>query len=295
MISDYKSTTAKAIQGSGKKEISFFKRDSEKIGIITGATSGIGKAFAFHLAQQGFNLVITGRRHQVLNEVAAELTDRFRIKVFKVIADLAVKKDVQYLLHVVEKLQRIDILINNAGYGLRARFHQDDIENQLKMLQVHVTTPIILIHKVLTPMINARRGAIINVSSIASYTPTADNSMYTGTKSFLRNFSISQHLALRQYNIQVQCLCPGFTHTDFHKKIGIAPNFRNILEGWMEPGEVVKYSISHLNKYRVMCIPGRWNRMVLKLLSVIPASLQYFLSDLIKNHLFRHKDSMMPD
>jgi short-subunit dehydrogenase len=230
-----------------------------------------------------------------LNEVADELTDRFRIKVFKVIADLSVKKDVQCLLHVVEKLQRIDILVNNAGYGLNARFHQDDIENQLKMLQVHVTTPIILIHKVLTPMINARRGVIINVSSMASYTPTADNSMYAGTKSFLRNFTISQHLALRQYGIKVQCLCPGFTHTDFHRKIGIAPNFKNIWAGWMEPREVVRYSISHLGNYRVMCIPGRWNRMVLKLLSVIPANLQYFLSDLIKNHLFRHKDGMLPD
>ncbi len=295
MISDLKSTASKATQGAGKMRISLFNHENEKTGIITGATSGIGKAFAFHLAQQGFNLVITGRRHEVLNEVAAELTDRFRIKVYKVIADLSVKKDVQYLLHVVEKLQRIDILVNNAGYGLTARFHKDDINNQLKMLQVHVTTPIILIHKVLTPMINARRGVIINVSSMASYTPTADNSMYTGTKSFLRNFTISQHLALRQYGIQVQCLCPGFTHTDFHKKIGIAPNFKNIWEGWMEPGEVVKYSISHLNNYRVMCIPGRWNRMVLRLLSVIPASLQYTLSDLIKNHLFRHKDSMMPD
>jgi short-subunit dehydrogenase len=192
-------------------------------------------------------------------------------------------------------LQRIDILVNNAGYGLKAKFHHDDIDNQLKMLQVHVTTPIILIHKVLTPMINARRGVIINVSSMASYTPTADNSMYAGTKSFLRNFTISQYLALRQYGIRVQCLCPGFTRTDFHKKIGIAPNFKNILAGWMEPMEVVRYSISHLDNYRVICVPGRWNRIVLKLLSVIPASLQYFLSDLIKNHLFRHKDGMLPD
>jgi short-subunit dehydrogenase len=295
MISDHKNITAKAIQASGQMRISFFKHDGEKIGIITGATSGIGKAFAILLAQQGFNLVITGRRHQLLNEVADELTDRFRIKVFTVMADLSVKKDVQYLLHVIEKLPRIDILVNNAGYGLKTKFHQDEIENQLKMLQVHVTTPILLIHKVLSPMINARQGVIINVSSLASYTPTADNSMYAGTKSFLRNFTISQHLALRQYGIKVQCLCPGFTHTDFHKKIGIAPNFKNIMAGWLEPGEVVKYSISHLHSYRVMCIPGRWNRMVLKLLSVIPASLQYVLSDLIKSHLFRHKDGLMPD
>jgi hypothetical protein len=296
MISEYNNTALKVKKKSGTTGIYYNHNNNEKYGIITGATSGIGKAFAFHLAQQGFNLIITGRKPDVLKEVASELKNKYDIKVIDIIADLAVKKDVINLLRTIENLKRIDILINNAGYGLKERFHQDEIGNQLKMLRVHVTTPIILIHKVLTKMKKAHNGTIINVSSMGVYLPTAGNAMYIGTKSFLHNFTLSLHMDLQKYGIRVQCLCPGLTHTDFHKNMGIAEGLsQNKWAGWMEANEVVRYSLTNLKNDRVLCIPGRFNRIALALTSILPANLLHKLSNLVKNLFIRSKESMMPE
>jgi uncharacterized protein len=253
-----------------------------KTAVITGATSGIGKSFAYQLAQLGYDLIVTGRKQNLLNEISVDLENSYNVDVKVVIADLEKADDVKLLMEIMNQQESIDVLVNNAGFGLNEVFHEDKVENQLKMLQVHVVSTVLLIHKILPKMIKQRSGIIINVSSMAAYIPTSDNAMYTSTKSFLKNFTTSLNMELRQFEIYAQCLCPGFTYTDFHKKLG-----RNTKEngakktGWMTPNEVVTCSLKSVKYRKNLCIPGILNKLVVLLAILLPAGLINKISKLM--------------
>lgn len=254
------------------------KQKSCKTAIITGATSGIGKAFAFYFAKHGFNLVITGRRAEIIHRVAEEIKITFGVKVEVVIADLSDKDDLSKLLRTIDRLKSVDALVNNAGYGTGMRFSEDHIESQLAMLRVHVDAPLMLIHKVLPFMMQKKSGIIINVSSMAAFTPTARNALYTSTKMFLKNFSESLYLDVSQYGIKVQCLCPGFTRSDFHRNRNANFNWFGLkLLRWLEPHEVVAYSMQCIKKGSVICIPGVFNRLLINATYLIPRKFYYTL------------------
>lgn len=127
-------------------------------------------------------------------------------------------------------------------------------------------------------MISQRKGSIINVTSLAAYAPSSVNTMYTSTKSFLTNFTESLHMDLKRYGINVQCLCPGFARTDFHKKLSLKKepvdhHFMN----WMDPSEVVKHSLNYLETGKILCIPGAANRLIAGLISMLPRRFYYYL------------------
>ncbi len=252
---------------------------NRKLAIITGATSGIGKEFARCFARQGYDLLITGRRKDVITRVADEISTAYGVKVNVVIADLSVKKDVTALLQVVGMHHHIEVLVNNAGYGMNLSFSEDEIDHQLGMMNVHVNAPLMLIHKVLPQMIERRSGIILNVSSMAAWLPASRSTMYVSTKSFLKSFTESLFLDVRRYGIRVQCLCPGFTTSDFHRNLNILTDrIKHRLFPWMEPSAVVEYSMHCLEKGKIVCIPGVWNRLLTLLASVMPRNLYYNLS-----------------
>lgn len=268
------------------------KPENRQMAVITGATSGIGREFARSFARLGYDLLITGRRRDVIAGVAAEIRKEYRVKVRVVIADLSVKEDVASLLQVIGMQQNITALVNNAGYGMKLSFSEDEIDHQLDMVSVHVDAPLMLIHKVLPRMIENRSGIIINVSSMASYFPTSGGAMYTGTKSFLRSFSESLHLDVGRYGIRVQCLCPGFTVSDFHRNSNLMTDkIRNGLLPWIEPSAVVQYSLKSLERGMVVCVPGFRNRFLVWLASVMPRNLYYHLSLRLENKFRQRKES----
>ena len=249
-----------------------------KTALITGATSGIGKEFAYNFARRGYNLIITGRRKHEISLVASRLRNKYHVRVDVIIADLSVRNDLHRLLKIIEKKRNIEVLVNNAGYGLSEKFAEDQINNQLKMLKVHVTAPLLIIHKVLPQMIRQGKGSIINVTSLAAYAPDSGNTMYTSTKSFLTNFTESLFMDLNRYGIRVQCLCPGFARTDFHNKLNSKKELaNNHFINWMDPSDVVKYSLHSLETGKIICIPGMANRMIVGLISMLPRRLYYFL------------------
>lgn len=251
---------------------------SRKLAIITGASSGIGEAFAFHFASQGYDLLITGRRHKALYHVASKISTTYGVIVFPIIADLSVKQDVENLIATISRLENIEILINNAGYSLREKFSEGSIDDQMAMMDVHVNVPLKLVHSVLPNMIVKRTGTIINISSLAADMPTSVNTMYASTKSFLKTFSESLHLNIEEYGIQVQCLCPGFTHTNFHRNYQLPKDANNPLTPWMSPNQVVDYSIKSLNKKKVICIPGFRNKLIHAIVTATPRKIYYFLA-----------------
>ena len=251
------------------------RRSGKGTALITGASSGIGAAFARRLAREGYDLVITGRREQLLADLAREIGSSSPAKVETVIAELSADRDLEALLETIHG-RDVSALVNNAGYGQKKSFLEDSIENQVQMVQVHVLAAMRLAYAVVPGMIERGGGIIINVSSMASFFPLPRNCTYCSTKAFLRIFSETLHIELRRYGILVQAICPGFTRTDFHARMGTARWERfakNVL--WMDAAEVARISLRTLGNGKVICIPGAFNKFLATLRFAIPKRAYY--------------------
>ncbi len=252
-----------------------------KFAIVTGGTSGLGKAYAQYLAKNGWNLLITGRREMILLDIKKELEQKYNIDVQVSIADF--NNEVQFgeLLFRINSYQHIDLLINNAGFGSRDGFFDEDYQNQSKMLNVLVSAATRIVHEVVPKMLRDNSGAIINVASLSAFIPTPLNYFYCSSKAFIVSFTECLNVDLLHSNIEVQALCPGFIHTEFHSKMGVKNEQNSLREKllWMTPESVVRSSFKSLSKNSVICIPGVVNRIVYKLMKFIPRSLSYKILD----------------
>lgn len=237
---------------------------SENIVLITGATSGIGAAFAKKYASLGYNLIITGRREEKIRAFAYELMNKHSIQVEVIIAELSNDNDLENLTNKVRNTD-LSVLINNAGFGLKNNFHEEQPLAIERMVKVHSLAPVKLTHAALLNMVPKKKGAIINVSSIAGFCPYPKNSVYAATKAFVNLFSKSVALELNDIGVKIQAICPGFTVTDFHEKMGFNPSDYYSKRGLfkaMRPEEVVEYSFKALAKNKVICIPGFRNKLI---------------------------------
>ena len=227
--------------------------------LITGATAGIGAAYAKLLAKEGFDLVLVARDLPRLKGVAKVLSKLYKIKAETIKADLT--KPAQ-LAKVEKRLANnskpIEVLINNAGFGLKDSFLVSNLAKEQELLDVLVTAPMRLSHAVLPGMIKRNSGSIVNVSSVASFIA---GGTYSAAKSYLTIFSEYLHTELRDTNIKVSALCPGFTRTEFHArgkmKMSGLPNYM-----WTTVDQVVAKSWRYVKAGKVICIPG-WQYMLL--------------------------------
>ena len=227
--------------------------------LITGATAGIGAAYAKLLAKEGFDLVLVARDLPRLKGVAKELSKLYKIKAETIKADLT--KPAQ-LAKVEKRLANnskpIEVLINNAGFGLKDSFLVSNLAREQELLDVLVTAPMRLSHAVLPGMIKRNSGSIVNVSSVASFIA---GGTYSAAKSYLTVFSEYLHTELRDTNIKVSALCPGFTRTEFHArgkmKMSGLPNYM-----WTTVDQVVAKSWRYVKAGKLICIPG-WQYMLL--------------------------------
>ncbi len=261
------------------------KLSNEKVTFITGATSGIGAAFARRFAREGYDLIITGRREKIIRNLAGEISKKYGVKVDVIISELSNDEDVNLLVEKIKQEENIEVLINNAGFGIGKPFYEDAIENQENMAKVHILSTLKLTYAAIPNMIKKKRGIIINVSSISSFFPLPDAAIYSGTKAFLNNFSESIYLELKNKGIYVQSLCPGFTRTDFHNRMGLNKGElrnRGIIR-WMSADRVVEYSIECLKKGKIICIPGFWNKVLVLISKILPRFLYYKIVIVAKN------------
>ena len=247
------------------------------IAVVTGGTSGIGAAFAEALAKSGHDLIIVGRREEIIRGVAKSIEVKFENTVEVRIVDLGVQEEREALVAEVARLGNIELLVNNAGFGHSADFGGEESKAQLEMLDVHVTASVNLISAVLPGMKRRKRGAIINVASVAGFFPMPRGSMYSATKAFLVSLSESLSMELSGHGIRVQALCPGMTHTDFHAQMGVAGRElqqRKLLV-WMSAEKVVRRSLNALSRNRVVCIPGVAYYIIVRLFSHTPRWIYY--------------------
>jgi short-subunit dehydrogenase len=240
--------------------------------LVTGASAGIGAAFARRLARDGYSLVIVARSRERLEEMARELTHDHDVTVEPLPADLTHAAELRVVEDLVARHGGLDLLVNNAGFGTFGSLHSLDPDEEEKEIRLNVVALARLTRAALPGMIKRRRGAIINVSSMAGLAPAPYNATYGATKAFVNSFTEALYEELRGTGVQVQALCPGFTRTEFQERAGIdvsnIPSF-----AWMSAESVVEASLDALQRGTVVVVPGMANRVVASLTGAVPRSL----------------------
>lgn len=186
----------------------------ESWALVTGATAGIGESFTRLLAQNGYNLILVARDLPRLQERASALEARFNILTKTIQADLSTDAGCKSIEDFISSNQ-IEVLINNAGFGINKAFTVSALDSEQQLLDVLVRTPMRLMHQVLPGMKSRDKGIIINVSSVAGWIA---GGTYSASKSYLTVLSESLHTELSSTNVKVCALCPGFTRTEFHER-----------------------------------------------------------------------------
>jgi len=239
------------------------------LAMVTGASSGIGKSFAEMLASRGTDLVLVARNLSRLEELAEELRRRHGRDVSVIAADLE-KPD---QLAVVEKRlhedARIDLLINNAGYGVTGNFADVTIDKTQGQIECNVVALTRLAHAALSTMKPSRRGGIINIASGAAFLPTPQISVYCATKAYVVNFSLALNEETKAHGVRCLVVCPGFTRTEFQTRANYdtsaMPSFV-----WQSSEDVVRESLAAYDKGEAMLVPGLQNRVTMLLTNIIP-------------------------
>jgi len=230
--------------------------------LITGASSGIGAAFARKLAGLGYDLVLVARRGDRLAALAAELEAAHGIRAETLVADLIDEDGVKRVAGCIASIPNLELLINNAGVGTEGRFCEAEIGPQIDMIRLHVLASVRLTRAALPGMVRRRHGAVINVASLAGFMALPGNVTYCATKGYLITFSKALALELTGAGVRVQALCPGFTHTEFHDDLQDFHKTRMPKILWMPAEAVVDASLRGLARGEVVCIPGLGNRLL---------------------------------
>ncbi len=223
------------------------------IAMITGASSGIGEELAKNLASRGFNLILTARRSERLKKIKEKLTSVFDVKVKIICADLSVISECKRLYEEVKGV-RIDMLINNAGFGLFGRFEQTDLDRELEMIDVNIKAVHILTKLFLRDFSKRNYGYILNVASIAGFMAGPLMATYYASKNYVLQLTraISQELKHNKVNVYVGALCPGPVDTEFNRVAGA-----EFAVGGASASEVADYALDEMFKGRNVIIPKK--------------------------------------
>ena len=241
--------------------------------LVTGASAGIGKAIAEVFASEGFDLVLTARRQDRLDALAADLRQRFGRRVTTIAGDLADPAAPARIVEAVSKAGlTVDALVNNAGYGVPGKFTDTTWEAQRDMIQVMVMALAELTHRLLPGMIARRYGRIINVASVAGLVPqSAGHPLYGASKSLVIQFSQSIALEGLPHNVFTTALCPGFTYSEFHDVNGMRAQVSRLPSWmWMDAATVARQGFDAVMAGRIICVNGRVNRAMVFLARHMP-------------------------
>ena len=248
------------------------------LALVTGASSGIGAVFSRKLAQRGYDLLLVARDGARLSALATELAT-LGASATVVVADLTADEGLAIVERAMLTAGRLDLLVNNAGFGTTGSFAASPIERQDSMLRLHVIAVSRLTHAALQLMKPARRGGIITVSSVASFVNSAGNVNYCATKAWQRSFSEGLSLEVEPHGIRVQALCPGFTHTEFHQRMSFDQKKSAPPWMWLEAETVVETSLRQYEANGpVICVPGIQYKVLVFLARHIPVWIKRRLS-----------------
>ena len=242
--------------------------------LVTGASAGIGEAFARLLADQGTDLVLVARRTDRLEALADELTARPNpVRVEILTADLGDREDLDRVVsRLADHSKPIDLLVNNAGFGTVGDFLVQDPDREAAMIDVNIGAVHRLAHAAGTAMADRGGGGILNVSSIAGFTPSPKSATYGATKAFVTSFSEALGVELGPQNVVVSCLCPGLTRTEFQEQAQYRPSALPEFF-WQSAEEVAAAGLEGIAAGRIRVVPGVHNRLATGLAKATPGGI----------------------
>jgi len=253
--------------------------DAKPLAVVTGASSGIGAAYARALAARGYDLALVARRRDRLQQLADELGARHHASCTVLSADLTFDGDLRRVEEFLSGAPNLALLVNNAGFGTLGRFFKAPVDGQDAMHRLHVLATMRLTHAALRNLVARGEGAVVNVSSVAAWVPRPGATSYYATKAWINCFTEGLHLELQGAGsrVRVQALCPGFTVTGFHDVLGL--DRRTISGGawWMAAEDVVEASLRGLAKGKLFVVPGLRYKLIVGLLRVLPRGALHFL------------------
>jgi len=249
--------------------------------LVTGASAGIGRAFAVALATRGHDLVLVARDGARLNELAGELSAAHGVAAEALAADLLVQDQLAAIeTRLTDTDRPVELLVNNAGFGTFGRFAELDVEREVQEVELNVVALLRLTRAALGAMETRHRGAIVNLASLAAYQPAPYSATYAATKAFVHSFTHAIHEEARGSGVRILLVCPGYTHTEFHDRAGLGdtdlPEFV-----WQSADEVVDTALRDLDRGRSVSIPGALNQTAAVFSSVAPAGITRRVAGLV--------------
>lgn len=242
--------------------------DATPLALVTGATAGIGAEFCRQLAARGHNLVLVARDAERLEERAAELRAAHGVAVEVLAADLQTAEGLDAVeTRVADTAHPVTYLVNNAGYGLVTSFEQSSIDSELRHLNLLVTVPMRLTHAALAQMLPRKSGTIVNIASVAGFTPRGT---YGAAKAWVLSFSRWGNIRYRPSGVTVTAIAPGFVHTEFHDRMGVSkdgiPGFL-----WLPVEKLVRLGLKDVDRGKGVSVPTFRYKVVVWLSSWLPA------------------------
>lgn len=241
--------------------------------LVTGAGAGIGREFCEQLAARGDDLVVVARNAERLASMKVDLEQRHGVGVELLVADLADADDLQRVAdRLADRNAPIDILVNNAGFGVKTAFLDTPVEKEIESIDVMVKAVVVLTHAAGAAMRERGRGTVVNVSSVASFLASGT---YSAAKSYVTVFSESIAAQWHGTGVSVTALCPGFTHTEFHERGGIAVDKTSPVAKrlWLDADRLVADCLADVDAGKVVSVPGRQYKAITGLLRVVPRRL----------------------
>lgn len=253
--------------------------------LITGASKGIGKSIAEVLAAKDKNLLLISRSEEALKELSLSLSLQYNIDVDYLAIDLSHPDSSEYISKWLRSKQyAVDVLVNNAGYGLWGNFEARSIASHNEMLQLNMLTVVQLTYELLPELKKHSKSYILNVASTAAYQAVPTLSLYAASKSFVLLFTRGIKLELQGTGVSVSCLCPGPTSTDFVERAGMSASIKKKSDTFsMTSDEVAKIGVNAMYKGKAEIIPGLLNKVVV----VFTALLPKWVTEKIANDLYK--------
>ncbi|HEV2886127.1 MAG TPA: SDR family oxidoreductase [Jatrophihabitans sp.] len=241
--------------------------------LVTGATAGLGASFARRFAAEGRDLVLVARTVNRLESMAADLRDRFAVRVEVLAADLSTEDGrAAVAARVLQPEQPVDTLVNNAGIGLYRAFGKAPLADEQRLLDLNVGSVLTLTYAAVGAMTSRGRGEIINISSVAGFVPRGASATYAAGKAWVTSFSEGLSLLLSGTGVRITAICPGFTRTEFHARaeadMSGTPSWL-----WLDADRVVAEGLADARAGVVISVPSKRYKALLLLVRVLPRSV----------------------
>jgi short-subunit dehydrogenase len=257
------------------------------VALVTGASTGIGNAFARALAARGHDLVVVARTAPRLEELAATVEREHGTTTDVLPSDLETDEGVATLeARLTDAARPVELLVNNAGFGTNGVFHELPIDDEVSEIRLNVLALVRLTRAALGQMVPRGHGGVINVSSVAAYQSTPKSATYGATKAFVSSFTNAIHEELHGTGVKAMVLAPGFTHTSFHERAkidnaGTMPEFL-----WQSSDEVVAAALKAYDRGRAVCLPGAVNVAAAAFSGTLPAGVTRKIAGLVTKRAY---------